>query len=375
MKGGRILIFAKNPRFLDKQIPFLNQMGWRVDIGTDIKAVEARMQSDLKPDVVMLSWELKEQGVVEWHKRISTEINLPCLVFCESAARQIANDMLKSRIKDIVLPPINAQGIARRIELLMRTRASDRLNLLRANAGDYRKKAAAPPSQILTPQQIAEEKRQFVAKSSENIGSAITQARGKDFAFSQGLESVPLGALAPESKILTLSFNFKGQPAYLFFACEVNMAADRLQVFARTLIRGEAHPVESMTMRLPFRDFKAWSQQNATKVISEKVEGRELVFSIVAEQSLPRLVIQQGDKFAEADIQTRLLNGSTLPFDIFIFLPANSRYVRYLRKDQILSQDALSRLQRVKQDGCFINKEDAAEMLQYCIRNSLKDAA
>ena len=366
MNGGRILVYAKHTQTLSKQIPLLNHMGWTVESAADLRQLAGLAAGPARPDVVMLSWDLStpEMDVAGWYRRISGELALPCLVFSEATSAKVHADMLKSRIKDIVLPPINAQGIVRRIELLMRTRANDRLNLIRTRSPDLKKTRL--PRQILTPAELAREKESFVAQSGDRIASAITQARGRELALADAFEPV-----SPTSRILALSFRFRGQPAFVFFGAERNVAPDRVQAFARTLIRGEVNPVDELTMNLPFADFKAWSQAHATKIVAETVEGKELLFAIVAETALPTLVMSENDPWAETDLKGRLRLNTRLPCDIFIFLPANERYIRYLRRDELLSEDVLVRWERVKQQFCYVSKEDASELVQYCIRGEL----
>ncbi len=116
-----LVVIASNRNSLGKGASYLAHHGYKIRYMRDL-SVALDLFARAKPELVLLSWNLGTNVVASFSK-IHDEFGIPCMVFSEDQSPRSMASLTRSRIPNVIFPPLTGPSIHRRIQLLLRERS------------------------------------------------------------------------------------------------------------------------------------------------------------------------------------------------------------------------------------------------------------
>lgn len=127
---------------------------------------------------------------------------------------------------------------------------------------------------------------------------------------------------------------------------------------------------EQFEMSLSKVDFKDWSDQSAEflAMADHKTEQWGVAF-FPFEKVVPNLE-KKGDNMVAVELFD-VMPEAQLPFDLYIYLPVNSRYFLYCKKNQYISENQRQKMSSSNVQKFFIKESDISNFKAFCVNNKL----
>lgn len=117
---------------------------------------------------------------------------------------------------------------------------------------------------------------------------------------------------------------------------------------------------------ISFRDF---AKERADFTVTSQAGQNELMFAYLPTPELPQHF--EADELNAVDISLFEKN-KLIHFDIFLYMPKNSKHIRYLKTGSTFSNDAFERLKEFNVKQLFIKKSDENLFFAYCAKLHLE---
>jgi len=348
-----LLIVTANRSEINKHLSQLKLLNFDVTIAESVEQA-MKVVGAKNFGAVMLSWSL-EDDVKNTFKHMSEERKLPCLIFTEERTRKATNSLLTSGIRNVIYPPLSAHGIHRRIQLLMRTQ----------QAGLGMKKLPT-----VRPEAAPAEARKQRRKSLETIVETVLKGLPANFAFAGAKEGTA-------SCVVMAEIQWPESQGYLVAAVDKQF---REKAFLEGILKevvkqleaggdgqgssGRLHEVE-----LGFKTIKKWASTRAECIVSSKFASSEVMVAYADTDTLPGIAPTPNPEFYWVDVNRWLSAKAKLPFDVYVHLPENNKYVLYIRKDSAVSEQNISRLSKIGSDRCFIKINEGGQLFKHLFSN------
>lgn len=141
-------------------------------------------------------------------------------------------------------------------------------------------------------------------------------------------------------------------------------------------VHGEISKSPHEVVELPVSQFPfiEWARESAEFVLTKPHGDDTIGLAYLKIQSFPQLLEMDNDKVMGVSLQDDLVPGTRVPFDIYIHLPKNKKFLRYVNKGDILTSNMTAKLIRFGVKNLFVRKDESTLFLAYCARNSVEAA-
>lgn len=223
---------------------------------------------------------------------------------------------------------------------------------------------------------------------------AFTNIRKSPTALEKSIENVLESAVGPTDpgkpvrKIgkaqdcICLSISSDQYRGYLVAAMGQNRRFDdelllNIQSHLADLFKQEGIPVdedEPMEIRVRLVDFEAWALEKAEFLKKSLHNGNEVAMAFfLTEKISPQFGESQAKDMVSIDIDD-LATDQEVTFDVYVFLPANNKYILYTPKGGIFLKAQKVRLKSKGVDRMHIKKESAPDAKKYHAANTLNNS-
>jgi hypothetical protein len=118
-----IVVISADRTTFAKSAAYLSHHGYKIRYIRDL-AVALDLFTKVKPELVLLSWDLGAADAVSSFQKIQDELKIPCMVFSADPSPRATASLTRSRIPHVIFPPLNGPSIHRRVQLMIRNEAS-----------------------------------------------------------------------------------------------------------------------------------------------------------------------------------------------------------------------------------------------------------
>jgi hypothetical protein len=145
----------------------------------------------------------------------------------------------------------------------------------------------------------------------------------------------------------------------------INQYYRKLESHLKTnrVIEKKANDVFEISM--PDFNFKSWAEKFASFTVAGNLNGQEISFAYMALSELP--IIARQEQFLALTYENWLVPNSELLFDLYLHMPANQKYLLYLKKGTLISKQVLNKFLRLNVKNLFIEPAHRNSFLEYCI--------
>ncbi len=113
--------------------------------------------------------------------------------------------------------------------------------------------------------------------------------------------------------------------------------------------------------------FEIWAESQADFLVKSQIGKEEIIFAFLPVDSLPKFSDIDGEDFSKVALKY-FEGGQAILFDIYMRLPKNDKYLRYLKKGTVLSTKTLQRLNSYDLENLFIRRADYPLLYAYCAK-------
>ncbi|MBK9294430.1 MAG: hypothetical protein IPM57_08285 [Oligoflexia bacterium] len=121
-------------------------------------------------------------------------------------------------------------------------------------------------------------------------------------------------------------------------------------------------------------NFASWAKQKADFFVDANHHGEQVIFAYIPSDSLPMFKhVKEEDLLS---IKTSDLKAQEiLPFDVYIYMPKNKKYLCYCVNGAAMTAHQLSKLANYKHEVLFIKKDDLQNYFIYCAKSKFLETA
>jgi len=338
-----VVVIAGKQNGLVKHIPYMELHGYKVHWITEIETAKSVLVT-AKPDLILLSWDIPGTNISEAYSDFEQRLGVPCIVFSEDSSTRSLSSLARSRIPEVLLPPLSGPSIHRRIQLFVREKTPQ--NGYAAEVTDLKKR---------------------VEKLLKDSISQILRAAGG-----------PSEKLRPN--IIAVTFPSKKLNGYLVVGQDrVELDGGVLKAVYTLLLNKlpqDGLPPTQNPARIgvgtDFQSFAEWAESVAEISLHDTLDGGRITIAFLDGEELPRAEAIEGQPYLEVDFKNWLTDGTVLQFDLYLHLPANDKHILYLKKETNVTADTVGRFERLNTPKIFIDPADMNGFVSYCIQVKIK---
>jgi DNA-binding NarL/FixJ family response regulator len=115
--------------------------------------------------------------------------------------------------------------------------------------------------------------------------------------------------------------------------------------------------------------FLTWAREKSDFYVTSKKTGLGLAF--FSAPDLPEPEVVQDPAVLGISTEKHLVPDTEILFDVFIHLPKNQKYLRYLKKGQTFSVSISSKFAKYAVDSLYVQKDQRQDLLTYWAKNFL----
>lgn len=349
--GNRLLVVAKDDKMISRAFGQLKQLGYTIEVKSRLaEAVYIASRNDA--DVILVGSGFKRKDVLAVFSSFTNDMKIPCFVFAETPSTSVINSMLSMRIPNVLVPPISPRGLHERISQL---RAA-------LSTGIY------TPSENTAP--AAPEMEEVKQTIVNGVGSLLGQVQ-------KLVEKAPKNA-GRLRRVLVAHLRWNQYPLYVLIGIDglkgdshtIDVVGATLTKLLKDAGRSGLEPEELWDTELDFDHFTRWAI-NSTEVLGADLPGGgKLTVALVDAATLPEIVKHPKAEYLEVKLGKWLMPNTEMPADMYLHLPANNRFVLYLKRRSRVSDDVISRVLRLETPSLFIPPVHRGPFIGYCLRTT-----
>lgn len=113
--------------------------------------------------------------------------------------------------------------------------------------------------------------------------------------------------------------------------------------------------------------FHRWLERRRVdfSVVASTADSQEVIFAFLQREKYPLLINMDGYDFIGVKPQEVLAENSQLTFDLYLFLPKNNKFIKYVKKKKVVTPKVLQKLMEFQVNHIYFSKEEKKEFYEY----------
>lgn len=120
--GTKVVVLINENSPVLSPLLFLRKKGYKIKITHKLSEAVSEV-SKQRPDIFLISWNLKRVDVRKVYQLLTKNFKLLCVIFGEENNPKTSSGMMRSGIPNSIFPPISGPGVHMRIQALLRGKA------------------------------------------------------------------------------------------------------------------------------------------------------------------------------------------------------------------------------------------------------------
>lgn len=117
--------------------------------------------------------------------------------------------------------------------------------------------------------------------------------------------------------------------------------------------------------------FMLWAENQAEFTVTSQHGDDNVAFAYIPIEHVPEVVEGENPDVLGISIEKDLVPQAELLFDLYIHMPKNNKYLRYLKNGAILTAKTIAKLLKFGIKTVYIRAADREQFYAYCARNSI----
>lgn len=398
--NATIYILKSKPETLRAAEDHLHTLGWKVESSTDVKSAIAAVQK-LKPSFFLISIEnsfpsLKTLPTLIMQAFPETRV----ILFADTSTPQNLTALKAAPTEHTLYPPVSGSSIERLISRIVREREkpSDETSIQIIDTGDRSAKDQALKTlSVLASTMTDTEYLDYInGKANSELRVVTEPAVSPDFAnkevkrMADATEKALESSASPDEtgdgerigfvkRVACISVQSKALSGYLIAAYGENRDIDteflnkvRQRLVELMHLEDQSFTADSqMDLELTEVQFEDWAIQQGEFLKRTIHFGHEVAIAFFPPQApQPELESSGSDHMLMIEMNEIVAN-APVDFDLYVYLPANRKYVLYTRQGEAFPADQRERLIAKGVTRMHLPRDTQSEVRRYRARNYL----
>jgi len=130
-------------------------------------------------------------------------------------------------------------------------------------------------------------------------------------------------------------------------------------------------PAVTMQFAVPAIDFVKWREGEAEFIITATHKADKYAVAFLPISEIPIATDNNNSKVDSISLGSYIVGDSELLFDLYLHLPKNDKFILYLKKNDIITQNNLSKLLKFGIKTVYVKHEERHLFFAYCARNRI----
>jgi len=350
---NKVLVFSAQTSRLEATVSFLKRRGWTVLEARSLREALSQILTD-HPNFIFISIHLPDIQIRTVQALCSKYQNLEVIAFSESSTTESVYRLANCGLTHILYPPVGGPAFDRCLKRFVLETYAPRIGP-QTEPEDENSEPVYWPYGSNPRIKLSALQRSVLYRA---IQRAVEQASQPD----NQIAVSPLAVVNKVSYFEVLSQNYSG---YVVIASPAGRSTDldfakavKEFLFESLEIAGDrVSESEAREVSVEQVDFKEWAKKYAAFHKTINHNGEELGIAFFAVDNLAEE--PQANEYHLIPVElSRIEAHRVIHFDIYLHLPLNGRYIRYVRKGERLMIKQKLNLASRSVDKVFVRKRD-----------------
>lgn len=123
--------------------------------------------------------------------------------------------------------------------------------------------------------------------------------------------------------------------------------------------------IEKAVINIPPADVNLWASRKTKYVYGIKSAENKMVMAYMPVEIKIEYALDETGQYYALSIDQLIRPGVRVPCDIYVFMKKNQKFVRYIGRDQVISESTLEKLQQSQITNVMIHKDDLERLIHF----------